>query len=209
MYRGRKSRRLRAPARSSRTAISQIHPNPPQIVSNVQVSHKYRFVSTSATSTAITPTSLLGAMGTLGTAALTNTAYFGSVKVASIEMWAPPASQGASTTISVNFIGTANSPNREYSDTTVSVATPAHLKCTPPAMSLASFWQVPSATALFTLIAPVGTIIDVMLTGILNDQDENPVNITVVTTAAGFSYYLSLDPVATHRYTPVSLATTF
>jgi hypothetical protein len=130
-----------------------------------------------------------------------------SIKVNQLEMWSPPASQGANVTCSVDWEGFNNSPNREFSDTSVSVATPAYVKCPPPPMSLASFWQLSSGSTLFTLTAPTGTIIDVHVSLILMDG-ESPVDTAVTSGAQGIVYFLSLDPNVTHRYTPVSLTTT-
>lgn len=199
---------------SSRPAIrrqARVHINPPQISSNVSYGHTFRFVSTSSTATSITPSSLLLAAGAFTSA--TNTSVVSlctSVRVNRIEMWSPPASQGASATCSVNFTGTTpQQPDREFSDTTVSTAIPAHVNCKPGPRSLASFWQSASANTLFTLVAPVGTIIDVHIGLYMNDGgDAAPASVGVATAALGNFYYLSLDPNATHRYTPVSLATT-
>lgn len=174
------------------------------------MSHRFRFTSTSATATAITPTSLLGACGAMGTVVNAFvTTIADAVRVNLIEIWSPPASQGAAATCSVDFLGFGNSPNVEVSDTTVSVANPAHILTSPPAQSLASFWQVGGATTLFTITAPVGSIIDVHLSFILDDGGEVGQAIAVATSVVQTLYYLSLDPVATHRYTPVSLTTTF
>jgi len=134
--------------------------------------------------------------------------FFGSVKLNEVEIFAPPASQGANATCSVDWIGSSNSPNREVSDTSVSVSTPAHVKCNPPAQSLAAFWHIASDDPIMTVTAPVGSIIDVHLSLILQDDDVPVAAIAVATGALGTVYYLSLDPNATHRYTPVSLTTT-
>lgn len=185
---------------------------PAQLKSNVIVNHTFRFTSTSATSTAITPTSLLGAAGTMGTTVNSFVAPFSAcVKVNSLKMWAPPPSQGSTATCSVDWVGSISSQvsNLEFSDTSNSVTTPATVRCVPPKQSLASFWQQAGSTTLFTLVAPVGTIIDVSLSLILQDDDTAPVGIAVTTAAVGSVYYLSLDPNATHRYVPVSLTTTF
>jgi hypothetical protein len=191
------------------TNASRVRNGPIQIRSNVELRHRFRFVSTNGASTSITPTSLLCSAGTMCTVVNSVvTSFYGSVKVNQIEMWSPPASQGSSTTCSVDWIGSAYQPNREYSDTSVSVATPAYLKCSPPPMSLAGFWQAPSTNTLFNLVAPVGTIVDVHLSLILNDDDESFASATVAGAALGQVYYLSLDPNATHHYPPVSLTTT-
>jgi hypothetical protein len=79
----------------------------------------------------------------------------------------------------------------------------------PPRNSLASFWQLAGGTTLCTLTAPVGSVIDVDLSLIFNDNDGAVINnIAVSTGVLGTSYYLSLDPNGTHRYVPVSLNTT-
>jgi hypothetical protein len=182
---------------------------PPQIRSNVELRHRFRYVSTNSTQTGITPTSLLLAAGSVCTVANTTvTSFQGSVKVNRVEMWSPPSAQGSATTCSVEWVGYQNSPNREVSDTSVSVAQPAYVVSGPPASSLAAFWQVASATVLFYLVAPIGTIIDVHLSTILTDDDVASATVGVAAGTLGASYFMSLDPNATHRYTPVSLIST-
>jgi hypothetical protein len=197
-------------SRRRRSKPSRIMLQPPQFASNLIFNHTYRFLSTSATPTPVTPTSLLCASGTICTVVNTDVASFWqSVKVNRIHMWTPPPAVGSSATCSIEWIGTSSmSNNKEVSDTSVSTAFPAHVHSSPPPRSLAQFWNQPSANAIFTLTAPVGTIIDVNVT--LVAQDDNVTNaFSVVTTGAlGVQYYLSLDSNATHRYTPISLFTT-
>lgn len=191
------------------TSASRVRNGPSQFKSNVELRHSFRYVSTSGTATAITPTSLLCSAGTVCTVAnFAASSFNGSVKVNQVEMWSPPASQGSNTTCSVLWAGANNSPDREYSDTSVSVATPAYVRCPPPPMSLASFWQTAGTGTLFTLTAPTGTIIDVHVSLILFDDDVSQATASIATGVLGTIYYLSLDPNATHRYTPVSLTTT-
>jgi hypothetical protein len=143
------------------------------------------------------------------TVALTTcTSFFGSVKVNRISIWAPPASQGASATVSVNWYGYANSPNREVSDTTISTSKPAHVVSTPPTGSLASFWQTVGTNTIFSIVAPTGAIIDITLSLILSDDENTLPATTTAGGTLGVNYYLSLDPNVTHRFTPVSLTTT-
>jgi hypothetical protein len=75
-------------------------------------------------------------------------------------------------------------------------------------MSLAAFWQVSGSTTLCAITAPTGSIIDVHLSLIVQDDDATTAQSTVTTGILGNYYYLSLDPNATHRFTPVSLTTT-
>jgi len=205
---GRKGRKKRlGPVSGSSTSARSMAP--PQFHSNVMLSHRFRFVSTSATATAITPNSLLAAAGNMCTDGNTLVVSFASsVKVKRVAVWTPPGSQGSAATCSVDWVGFNNSPNIEFSDSTVSVAKPAVVDCSPPPMSLASFWQVSSTTTLFTLTAPVGSIIDVILDLVLSDGDAEGLATAISTGTINLTYYLSLDPNATHRYTPVSLTTT-
>jgi len=184
----------------------------PQLRTNVVVSHTYRFVSTSGTATTVTNDSVIAALGNICT--VTNTsvsAIAQSFHVRKLTLVSPPASQGASATCSVEWLAAAvvSSTNMEVSDTTVSVAVPACVVSSPPANSNAAFWQTSSTNGLFILTAPVGTVIDLAVDYILVDDPAFNKITTVATGVLGTMYYLSLDPNATHRYTPVSLTTTF
>jgi hypothetical protein len=207
----RRSNRGRNSVRRPRRSNNANSNRPSQIRSNIEVRHKYRFTSTSGTLTALTAPGLLAAAGNVCTVANnTVTSFFGTVKINSIEMWSPPAAQGSSVTCSCDWAGYQNSPNQEVSDTSVSVSTPAHIRAVPPRQSLASFWvnEALGTGTICQLIAPTGTIIDVDLSLILQDDEEPATATGVATGTLGSIYYLSLDPNATHRYVPVSLTTT-
>jgi len=201
-----------APAapKGSRTGRGQLG-HPPQLRSNIVLAHRYRFTSTSGTATAITVGSLFGAVGNMCTVANTQVqSLFQSLKVRSVSIWTPPAAQGSFATCSVEWLGGANSNTVEVSDTSNSVATPAHIMSAPPRLSLASFWNnsASAANVLMTIAAPSGSIIDVVLDLILSDDESANLVTAVAAGALGVIYYLSLDPNATHRYVPVSLTTT-
>jgi hypothetical protein len=124
-------------------------------------------------------------------------------------MWCPVSAVGSTATCSVNWFSSNQSPNIEHSDTSVSSAFPAHLKSTPPPMSLASFWaSVISGANLFTLVCPTGTIIDLVVDAILKDDEASSDTINVATAVIGTMYYLSLDGPASNLLVPVSLVTT-
>jgi len=195
--------------RNVRPAIDIMKPR--QINSNIRVSHRYRFVSTSGTATAVTGQSLLGALGVFPTIAnSTVAAIFGSVRIKNLEMWTTTATLGSAVTCSVEWAGSAtNSGDIEISDTSVSTASPAHINSRPPKNSLASFWSTATTGQLFVLTAPAGTIIDVVVEmTMFDDTNGSNAAIGVATAALGNVYYLSLDPNASHRYPPVSLTTT-
>ncbi len=181
---------------------------PGMLNTNIQKSHKFRFVASSAFNGTISSSMLLGAAGAICTVVNTTLALKNqAVRLKTIELWAPPASQGSASTCSVEFTGT-NNPNREFSDTSVSVMKPAHLKCSPPEQSLASFWQLgPNDANMFILVCPGGTIIDVDLALIETDQESNATR-TVATGVLGKTYYLALDHSVSDLLVPVSLQTT-
>jgi len=186
---------------------------PPMFKSNVVFKHTFRFTSSSGTPTAIVAKSLLGMAGTIGTVANTTVAaYVGSVKLNRIKIWSPPAAQGDFATCSVEFNASGNGVTMEYSDTSVSVTTPAIVETSPPPNSNAAFWQNPAVAnnQLFTITAPTNSIIDVSCELILFDSEDSAQTFAVSTATVGNAYFLALDCAnATHIYTPVSLSTTF
>jgi len=185
---------------------------PLQLKANLEMKHQFRFLSSSATATAISDATLLNECGVVAnTAGTTGYNIFKTVKVNRIELWSPPASQGSAVTCSVLFPSGNNAPSREYSDTSVSVSEPAHVVCSPPPQSLAGFWQNGvSGVSLFTLVAPAGTIIDVWVSLVLNDGTATSGNTaTLVAGIVGVVYYCSLDSstAAGSLYAPISLIT--
>jgi len=172
-------------------------------------SHKFRFVATSVFSGNIRQEDIGGALGTIATVTnSTVTLINETFKIKKVEMWTPPASQGAAATCSLNWIGGSFAPNKEVSDTSVSVSFPAHIVSKPPPNSSASFWQnVAGSTAMFTVVCPAGTIIDLSVSYI--EGDDESVNTSAVATAVlGHTYYLALDGPTTNLLVPVSLTTT-
>jgi hypothetical protein len=188
---------------------------PPQIRSNVTVSHVYRFVNTGTNKVYITPEMLLTAAGTVCTVANTTcTSIFGAVKVNRLRVWGsfPGGSTNAPATVSVEWMGDANNiyqSNLEVSDTSNSVTAPAFVDCRPPRNSLAAFWQNTGTTAaFFTLAAEQYSIVDVHLSLILYDDDADTTQATrtVTTGTLGLVYYLGLD--SGNQWEAVSLTTT-
>lgn len=183
---------------------------------NLEFRHQFRFTSSSATATSITDITLLAAAGVLATSTTVGHTLWQGVRVNQIEIWTPPASQGAAATCSVAFppasgIGSFAMP-REITDTTVSVSQPAHVITSPPPGSLCGFWQNGSASgALMTLTAPVGSIIDIWVSLVAKDGDTGYTanTATLVGATVGAVYYTSLDSKtsAGSVYHPVGLTT--
>jgi hypothetical protein len=209
----------RAATESTASAVTRAFASvqrPLQVRSNVECRHRYRFQTGGSTVSAvpITANSLAGAVGTIcyGTNS-TVRCIAGSVKIDQIEIWSSWAGSGAGgapPTCSVEWLSSAGSSNnREISDTTLSTSTPAHVCTGPPKQSLASFWQTAgSSTTLCLLTAPARSIVDVVVSFILEDEDSDDASITVSTGTLGHMYYLSLDSNTTNYFVPVALNTT-
>lgn len=184
--------------------------NPPQLPTNVQVVHTYRFRSTSDTAQNITQNDLRGIAGAVCDVANTSVRLIASgVKVHKVEVWTPPASQGASASCSIAWTSPDASftQNVEVSDTTISVSRPAHVKAKPPPFSAASFWLGAGSDTMCTITAPTGSIIDVHCTHVLYDSQLAGTLLTVAAGTLGALYYMPLDGVS-DVYLPVSLGTT-
>jgi hypothetical protein len=184
--------------------------HPPQLRTNIIVRHKYRYVSNSGTSTLVDRQNIATAAGVLATSAVLGKTIFQSLRVVEIEMWTPPASQGAAATCSVLWTGNSGfyASAVEVSDTSVSTAEPAHIRAKPPKNSESSFWgNAGTSDGLFSLVAPPGTIIDLTVELVLADGNATGLNATLVGATIGAIYYCSLDSStsAGSRYLPVSL----
>ncbi len=210
----RKARNTKAkPLRAVRGNARLRNINPPQISSNVRMSHRFRFIASGAVAgITITSDSLLCCAGGIGTVTNSTIALcYESVRLKKVEVWAPPAAQGSAATVSVEWLG-QSSPSIEISDTTISVSQNAHIVGSPPRTSLAAFWQVvASPQNLFVLTCPTGSVVDFEADYMFVDRS------TAVGTALGLTtvvvgqvYFLALDfKSGTHVLTPVSLNTTF
>lgn len=177
-----------------RSSKSLVHP--PQIKSNIIFGHRYRFTSTGAAAIPITVALLRGIGGVVATTSTTGAPIAFSVKVRSVEIWTPPASQGALATCSLEWASgsTLDSTNTvEVSDTSMSVAEPAHLRTSPPKSSLASFWQHIGADQLFVITAPAGSVVDVSMQYVLNDDEASPTSVVLAGATVGNMYYMPLD----------------
>jgi hypothetical protein len=184
---------------------------PPAHVSNLKMTHTFRFVATGAENPTITSTNIIGALGCMTSVANnTVTPICESFRIKSLSAWAPPPSQGASATVSVEWLGTSQSPAYEVSDTSNSVTSPAFIHSKPPKESNAAFWQSPYLTSvsMFLPIFPAGTIIDLEVELIIKDEASDTFTITVATAVLNTMYYLALDGPSSNNLVPQSLTTT-
>jgi len=189
---------------------------PPQVLTNVILRHKFRYIATGSSSFVVNPTKLAAAAGAMCTVANTScTICYDTVRIRSIEVWSPAPSQGTAATATCLWnqlaAGISNMSTIEVSDTSMSTAYPAHIKTTPPKLSFAANWQssASSTPTLCTLSIATGSIIDVEFEGVLADTGASGPSATVATGVLGTMYYLPLDGTTSHNVIPVQLSTTF
>ncbi len=182
----------------------------PKLDTNVRMHHRFRFQALSAvTAEPILNSDLIGIGG--GVCSVLDSTFIpfcNSFKLKSIEVWTPLVTAGTPTTCSIEWTGTNNSPNVEVTDTTVTSTFPAHIKTKPPRNSLASFWQVGSSNQICILTAPLGSIIDVVIAYVMNDNEANSITIPLTTGVLGKVYYLGLCNNASVNPQAIGLTTT-
>jgi hypothetical protein len=206
-----KRSRKAKPLRAARVNSQLRKLNPPMLSSNIRTIHKFRFIANAAFNDTITSKCCFGAAGGIGSIVNSTVAFcYESMRLLKVEAWSPPAAQGASATVSVEWLST-NSPSIEHSDTTVSVSQNAHISTRPPVGSLGSFWQqIDTTFSLFTLVCPINTVVDVTLELIQLDRSTAAQTQTGLgTVVVGTMYFLALDRNrGTNILIPVSLNTT-
>lgn len=184
--------------------------HPPQILSNVELRHKFRFAANNSAAGRypITNNDILIACGGICTVAnSTITGLFSAFKIHSVEVWGLAGASPA--TVSIDWNGTpVFLVNREVSDTSVTPTFPAYIKAIPPKGSNSAFWQTPSTETIFGVTVVNSSIIDLDVSLVLSDN-EDVVTVTGVTTATlGSQYYLALDGDSSNQLVPVSMNTT-
>ncbi len=157
-------------------------PNPPQLQATISHKHRFRFVVTNAggINYALTANDFADL---LCVATSANVAYrlWDSVRIRAIEMWCANSSGSSSNTVQVEYSSVGSyggSTGITYNDTALGTANIAHVKTSPPPMSLASFWIGRTEnTELVTITGPQGSVIDLVLEFAFNDT-ETPVLVT-------------------------------
>jgi hypothetical protein len=183
----------------------------PMISSNVKGQHRFRFIA----SAAISAVSILtgDVLKTSGLFAVTTTTLYPvnkTFRLKSVEVWAPTATSTTGAICSIEWPTNQTGPTSEVSDISINVSEPAHIIAIPPKDSIASFWQQDGTTSMFILTCPGGSVVDISIDYVQDDDGvASSFPITVVGATAGTIYYGFLDGDATHLLTPVSLRSIF
>lgn len=181
---------------------------PPQLESNIMYNHVFRFRSTSGNVIPINDQDFRGIAGAVCSVANTTLNFVArAAKVHRVEIWTPPASQGAAATCSWVWYTPDYVASREVSDTSVSTAIPAHVSTRPPPGSACAFWLGGSGNQVAEVTAPTGSIIDIHVTLVLYDSGAAGTAYTVAAGTLGAFYYLPLDG-DNDLLVPVGLTTT-
>jgi hypothetical protein len=185
---------------------------PPQMIATFGGRQRVRFNANAALSNVdITQANLMDLVF-VATSATTATRALFSIRLRSVEIWAPMASDLVPVTASIEYLsGSALFGGRSqiHSDTSMGSAQPAHVRAAPASEALASKWFNSGASAtLFRLNGPDNSIIDVDFEYTLNDAGSATSIVNApVGAATGAMYYGALDGLraATTKLPPVSL----
>jgi hypothetical protein len=183
----------------------------PQLKSNIQVSHVYRFVSsTNPTKLSITSASILGAIGVFVTSSTTAVPIAESFKISKLVVMTVGGTN--TSTVAVQWYAGANfaSSTIEVSDSSLSTTVPAYVVTRPPKGSISSFWvNGADSVPMFEISGGEVTYIDLHVSYVLADASFTPPTITLTSSPTpGELYYLALDGPSSNILVPVSLVTT-
>jgi hypothetical protein len=185
-------------------------PSIPQFNSRTTVTRTFRFVATAAIAQNYGSSSLMSVPGMMAASATDLYNIARQAKINRVEVWAPTGTSSTPSTVSLNWIGTGRVSAREVSDISINVSEPAHISAKPGKDSLAADWfDLTTALDFFSVITPIGSVMDINLTYVLNDSTVVPTVVTVTGATIGLMYYGYADGDATHLWTPVSLSAIF
>lgn len=149
------------------------------------------------TDLAISSHDILTAIGAMCTVANTTlTAIAMAFRLRFVEMWSS-YDNGVNGSYCACSFDQSRMPGSSFSDVSVNPTRPVHVFAPAPKESLASFWinSGSSATSMFSLSGPPGTIVDICVDFVLQDPDtiNTAVTRTVITATLGRMYYAWLD----------------
>jgi len=188
--------------------------SPPTFSASKVISSRYRFECN--TSLGQTPVTAQDLLDLLCMATGTTAAYriCSAVKLRSVRMWGPMASDLKPVTCEVEYAQSESAaignPSTVRSDTSIGATRGACVSYAPPAGSLASFWQPRVASdELFYLTGPANSIVDIVLDQqvVLNISDVDAVGGSVSGATVGQVYVRPLDSNGSKYLQPVSYPT--
>jgi hypothetical protein len=167
----------------------------PQFEASIRFRKHFRFQETtqSAGNYTISRQNLLNLLFSCNSGT-TSARTIAAVKVNQVEVWQTYGVNNttSATTVSVEWLSNYG-PSTEYSDTSLSVSIPAHVKTQSPPQSIGSFWSITGSNeseGIFRLRTDTGSnaVIDLWVDIVLMD-DETPVTITTSTSLTTSQLY--------------------
>lgn len=206
-HRSQRKTRRRKPRLSTQARLRrQIVPPPFQATFIVHKKIRWTALN-SFTDTAITIQNVVQCWG-VATTAVTGSPLFTSMKMRSVEMWAP-ATSGTQIRIDFEYVfgaGGFAGPSMVWSDATMGTANPAHLLCKAPTKAIQSQWLQSNSVAFFQFSGPADTVVEVDATFVIQDATNVAASQTLVAAVPGATYIRSLDglSLAAGNFTPTS-----
>jgi len=182
---------------------------PPPFESTITFSKRFRFQASSALVDVSVSDSDVTRLLSVAQSPTQAFPIIGAAKIASVELWAPPATTPTSCSVEWAAGGQQiGAPQKIKSDTSMGATYCAHVLSKAPRGSPGSFWLFPNGDEVFSLNGPVGTIVDLTVTFVLaNGAPVASTPITISGATAGYLYLLSLDSGGSGFLIPVSYLT--
>jgi len=202
---------LAAKGKGKRKSVGEQPSLPPSFNATPTVHQRFRFrASGAASGVGVAATSIIGALGVIGTVTNSDVAsWASSFKIRSVTIW-PPQVAGSD----LAFLEWTAGSSTFTKDETKVMAIPDGITATgpvvfrPPPKSLYSDWiAAGNAGFLFTITCATGSIIDLDVDYTTSVALSNLI-IPVATAVIGTVYYLALDGATTNKFVPVALPTT-
>jgi hypothetical protein len=186
--------------------------NPQSIPTTIHCRHLFRFIATASGTTVMTNWGLTTLLSVCYTANTSARGLFYAVRIKYVEIWSPVSAIGSTASAAIRYSGGLLGSDINFSDTTMNVSEPAHVRASPPPRSQASFWMNndDAVTPLCTIGYTASSVVDVHVDLILVNTSQTIV--TAITSGTdGYLYALPLDLnyAGTHNLIPVGLQTTY
>lgn len=195
---------------SSRAKLArQVVSHPMDFTPTCVVKRRLRFKATAASASDVLTAASFGDLFCTTPTATSGVQLGNFVKVHSIEMWGPMASDLVPVSVSIEWTGAVvgmMGKSVRHSDTSMGSAEPAHVRSAPPAKSQASMWlSTLNANGVCTLVYPANTIVDVVYSLVLRDDAvATAVTGAVAGATAGAIYIRALNSPTSTNLVPVS-----
>ncbi len=183
--------------------------HPPPFQPNLIVQRKFRFESSAALTSS--PVTINDLFDLVCMAATTTSAYgvYNSVRLRSVEIWGPMASDLKPVTVSVEFLSlNLGTPRTLFSDTSMGSSICAHVRAKPPVKGASAMWLLKGGTSIFNLTLPANSIVEVALDLVLQDgSGAQAVSAAVAGATVGVLYVRSLNAINGNNLVPLSFPT--